>query len=100
MYRKYRPQPLSPAKDRQTRELYMPDTRRMVSLSPNLDSARNKHTSKLIDSISKMKIFNENNDEGKPEHTWNENIKATHNPKAIEYDVVQSVTLRPDQLKA
>ena len=99
MYRKYRPGPLSPSREKQNRELYIPDSRRVVSLSPRLDSPCQEKSAKLTESISKMKIFDENNDEGKPEHTWIQSIKAVHNPKLVEYNVIQSVTLRPDQLK-
>ena len=98
MYRNFRPEPLSPSRPKVNRDLIIPEQMRLMSLSPNLYDRNQLRSPKLIDSISNMKIFNEENDKGGPDKLWNDNINRVHHPKPINYDVIHSVTFKPDQL--
>jgi len=48
-----------------------------------------------LNSISNMKIFDENNNEGMP-HTWNDNLKMFKKNDPAIYDSINSATLHPD----
>ena len=89
---------ISPTRYRLNRDLILPDQMRLISLSPNAHDRSRLMSNKLVESISNMKIFDETNDGAKPERTWIDNINKTHHPKAIDYDVVQSITFKSNQL--
>ena len=89
---------LSPTRSRVKRDLIIPDQMRLLSLSPNVHDRNQLRSPKLVESISNMKIFDETNDGAKPEKTWIDDINKIHHPSPINYDVIHSVTFKPDQL--
>ena len=76
MFRQFRPEPLSPDNIKKSPKINFPASSKHMSLSPNpLKDSQNFLSTKMIEDISSLKIFDETNDEGKPQNTWNDKIK-------------------------
>ena len=94
MYKKWRPEPLSPfpISDKiQTthlgKQFHSKSTRKTLNADLFISSTGNQE-------IKNMKIFNEENDEGMPKH-WDDKLKPFQQNPSI-YDSLHSATLRPE----
>jgi hypothetical protein len=96
MFKSFRPEPVSPFRNRLKKKLLFNDAALKTGAEPNrtinadlfLSTTDNK-------SISNMKIFDEANNEGMP-HTWMDNLKQFKNYNPSIYDSLHSATLRPE----
>lgn len=95
MFKSLRPDPISPIKNLKDKARLSGTINSKTCKSPsahmNADLFINKTNT---NNIKNMKIFNEDNDEGAPEH-WDDKLKPIRQNPSI-YDSLHSATIRPE----
>jgi len=96
MFKQFRPEPLSPDGRKRNFNLNLPNTVKYVSVSPGkLRDSQNFISTKAIEDISTLKIFDEANDEG-PQVSWTDKLKQYRHLSPSVADSVNNITMKSE----